>query len=194
MSIPYLHQGQTRLLLQVKKDLDTDEGYREYAYPDPLTSLYKKYARKGEWGYRPAIEIVDEGEDLEKGEPWTYGYGFTYSVTHESRIGKIQAERQLEELILAVDEQLSDTLTWYATTSFVNKTVLINMAFNLGLKGLLKFRNTLAYFKAGNYKAAAAGMRHSLWYKQVGNRAEYLAKRVESQSIAPQHKAPETIQ
>lgn len=49
--------------------------------------------------------------------------------------------------------------------------VLLNMAFNLGLAGLLKFKKMLAAVEAGNYPLAAAEMRNSLWAKQVKGRA-----------------------
>ncbi len=58
--------------------------------------------------------------------------------------------------------------------------VLVEMVFQMGKQGVLKFTNTLKYLAAKNYKAAANGMRNSLWYKQTTNRAEILAKRIES--------------
>ena len=52
---------------------------------------------------------------------------------------------------------------------------VVSMAFNLGEAGLSKFTNTLASINHGQWRAAAAGMRASLWAKQVGARAERLA-------------------
>lgn len=197
MTIPYLHASQTKLLLQVKKDLDRHEGYREYAYPDPLSALHNKYPSQ-KWGYVPAASIlaklgVAEDEAARTGKPWTVGHGFTGGTTLHSKMSRILSERKLEEKILEEENKLLNALPWFAETSFVNKTVLINMAFNMGLKGLLAFRNTLAYFRAKSYTQAAANMRKSLWYKQVPSRASELARRVETQEIAPQHKAPEKI-
>jgi lysozyme len=180
------------LLLQVKSDLDRHEGFREFAYPDPLSPLHKK-APAHVWGTKPAREIVADFKE-EDGAPWTFGFGFTKGVTSESRIDRIRAERKLEEHTLEMDGMLTLALPWYKEASFVTKTVLINMGFNLGLAGLLKFKNTLAYVKAKTYVQAAANMRKSLWYKQVGKRADELAKRMETQTIEPQHKAKETVQ
>ena len=49
------------------------------------------------------------------------------------------------------------------------------MAFNLGVQGLLKFRNTLGMVRDGDYDGAARGMLASLWARQVKGRATRLA-------------------
>jgi lysozyme len=194
MTIPYLHAKETKLMLQVKKDLDRHEAFRQYAYPDPLSKLAKQYKGKN-WGFVPARDLLEEIGDMseEDGAPWTYGFGFTEGANPDSTISRIQAERKLEEKILEMDKVLSSVFSWYEGASFVTKTILINMAFNLGLKSLLKFRNTLEYIKNKQYNQAARNMEHSLWYKQVGVRARELTKRMETQTIEPQHLAPEKI-
>ncbi len=53
----------------------------------------------------------------------------------------------------------------------VRKSVLLNMCFNLGINGLLGFKNTLAFVKAGDWERAANNMLVSKWAKQVGRRA-----------------------
>lgn len=195
MNIPYLNKNDTKLLLQVKKDLERHEGFREFAYADPLTPLYKKYAKLGKWGKVPARSFLSEADlkNLDSGAPWTYGFGFTKGVNVDSRIDRIKAERLLEEHILEMDAILQNLLYWFKESSFVTRVILINMAFNMGVKGLLKFRNTLAFIKAKNYKQAASNMKQSLWYKQVGARAHELVERMKTQTIAPQHAAPEKV-
>lgn len=193
MTTPYLMTGQTKLLLQVKKDLDRHEGFREYAYPDPLSKLHKKHPHL-RWGFRPAREIAPEGTDFNDGKPWTVGYGFTHGVGPDSRIAKVTAERKLEELILEENDKLAFALPWYKDeTSFVTKTILVNMAFQMGLAGLLKFVNTLKYVKNKQYSNAASNMRQSLWAKQTPSRASELARRMETQEIPEPYKAPERL-
>lgn len=197
MSMPYLHKEETKLLLQVKEDLARHESFREFAYPDPLSKIGKKYRGKDwPWGMVPAMELLERIPDVDPkdGAPWTYGFGFTHGVTPESRIERIRAERKLEEHILEMKHAIGVALPWFKESSFVTHTVLINMAFNMGLKGLLQFRNTLKFVKEKNYKQAAQNMKLSLWYSQVGYRAEELANRMSTQTIEPQHKAKEAIQ
>jgi len=189
----YLHSSDRKLVLQVSSDLNRHEGYREYAYADPLTPLYKKYAHLKKWGFVPARSFMQDNEDLDSGKPWTVGHGFTGGTTVDSVMSRITSQRKLEAKILEEDGKLRMVLPWYADSTFVTKTVLINMAFNLGIRGLLGFRNTLAFIKAGEYKRAASNMRASLWFRQVKGRAEELSKRMETQTINPVHKAPERI-
>jgi lysozyme len=48
---------------------------------------------------------------------------------------------------------------------------IVNMVFNMGAKGLAKFRNFIAAINNSNYNEAADQLVDSLWYKQVGKRA-----------------------
>jgi lysozyme len=77
--------------------------------------------------------------------------------------------------IKKVCDQLDEKLPWWRTLSERRQRVLANMAFNLGINGLLGFRNTLAFVQGGKYDQAAEGMLDSLWAKQVGMRAVRLA-------------------
>lgn len=181
-----LTTSQVELTSQVMRDLNNDEGFREFAYPDPRSKLYKQFPELRKlWGTKPVKELLagKTGYLLADGLPWTVGFGFTKGVTPDTRMPRQQAERRLEEEVLDVDSALVKALSWYNSASFVTKTILINMAFNMGIKGLLGFRNTLAYVGQKNYAAAAVNMRKSLWYQQVTNRAERLAKRMETQKI-----------
>ncbi len=58
----------------------------------------------------------------------------------------------------------------------VRKSVLLNMCFNLGINGLLGFKNTLVFVKAGDWEQAANNMLVSRWAKQVGRRAIELSE------------------
>lgn len=58
--------------------------------------------------------------------------------------------------------------------------VLVNMLFNLGRPRLTKFRNFNKNILEHNWAGAAPEGRDSIWYRQVGNRAERLMERLES--------------
>lgn len=53
--------------------------------------------------------------------------------------------------------------------------VLIEMVFNLGIEGVIKFQKMIKALIDKNYKLAAKEMLDSAWSKQVGNRAQNLA-------------------
>lgn len=48
----------------------------------------------------------------------------------------------------------------------------VNLVFNIGYDGLLKFKNTLRAAQCEDWALVEAGLRQSLWFKQVGSRAE----------------------
>lgn len=60
----------------------------------------------------------------------------------------------------------------------VRAAVLINMAFNLGIPGLLGFKTTLQFVENGEYVLAAENMLKSRWASQVGNRARELSRQM----------------
>jgi lysozyme len=71
---------------------------------------------------------------------------------------------------------LLNALPWVARLDDVRQRVLIDMAFNLGLPGLLEFKRTLAAVEAGQYGRAAGMMLESRWASQVGQRARRLSQ------------------
>jgi lysozyme len=75
---------------------------------------------------------------------------------------------------------LIKALPWMSSLSEARQGVLINMSFQMGVDGLLKFTNTLAYIKAGKYLEASKGMLNSLWARQTPARALRLSKQMET--------------
>lgn len=60
------------------------------------------------------------------------------------------------------------------------KEILVNMLFNLGRPRLSKFKNFNKNILEHNWVGAAPEGRDSIWYRQVGNRAERLMERLEN--------------
>lgn len=79
-------------------------------------------------------------------------------------------EDDLNDVISSLDKNLP----WWRTLSENRQHVLIDMCFNLGIDGLLGFKNTLKCVQEGRYEDAAKGMGASLWATQVGSRATRL--------------------
>ena len=75
---------------------------------------------------------------------------------------------------------LDQHLAWWRTLSDPRQAVLIDMAFNMGVDGLLGWPHTLAMIQAGQYAQAAQSMRDSLWETQVHQRADRLANQMET--------------
>ena len=92
-------------------------------------------------------------------------------------ISRKEAYAMLERDIQDCEQWLIDKIPEiYNNLDEVRQSVLLNMCFNLGIKGLLEFKNTLAFVKAGDWERAAKGMLASKWAKQVGLRAIELSE------------------
>lgn len=87
--------------------------------------------------------------------------------------------RVVVDLLLDIDiadtmEDLDNAIPWWRELDNVRQLVIADMAFNLGITGLLKFRKALQAMQHGIYDMAANEMRKSVWAKQVGRRADRL--------------------
>lgn len=86
--------------------------------------------------------------------------------------------------IARIAAELDEKLPWWRTLDPVRQRVIQNMAFNLGIDGLLGFNNTLAAVRTGQWAKAAAGMRASKWAEQVKGRAVRLSLMMQT-GVAP---------
>lgn len=86
-------------------------------------------------------------------------------------------------LVMRVDKVSFELLRRLPTSinSVLNEPregVLINMAFNIGVSGVFKFKKMIAALEVGDYDEAALQMMDSRWAVQVGNRAIELAEQM----------------
>jgi lysozyme len=92
-------------------------------------------------------------------------------------ISQKEAYAMLERDIQDCEQWLIDEIAEiYNKLDEVRQSVLLNMCFNLGIKGLLGFKNTLDFIGAGDWERAANNMLASKWAKQVGMRAIELSE------------------
>ncbi|MGN6589311.1 MAG: glycoside hydrolase family protein [Sphingomicrobium sp.] len=91
-----------------------------------------------------------------------------------------QVDQLLAQDLTATFAGLDAQLPWWRALDDVRQRVVANMAFNLGVDKLLGFKNTLAAMQRGSYAVAAAGMKASAWYSQVGARAQRLCQAMET--------------
>lgn len=80
-----------------------------------------------------------------------------------------------EDDINGTYEALVKALPWFTTLDTKRKMVLLDMAFNMGVGGLLKFKNTLKFVQDRQYLLARSSMLQSKWASQVKRRATALA-------------------
>lgn len=111
---------------------------------------------------------------------WTIGVGRLIDKRKGGGLSDAEIDFLLSNDIDRFEKQIIDALPWYSKLDDVRQRVLVNMAFNLGIAGLLGFKNTLAMIERGDYAGAAKGMLNSKWAGQVGERAKRLATMMET--------------
>ena len=77
-------------------------------------------------------------------------------------------------------EALKKALPFFDSLPSARQGVLINMAFQLGVAGLLEFKQTLKAVEEGRWADAAKAMLASKWATQTPARAARLAKQMET--------------
>lgn len=107
----------------------------------------------------------------------TIGYGRNIE---DRGISEDEAEYLLNNDIKLSESELSKAFPWFNKLTPVRQSVLINMHFNIGIARLKGFVKALAAIERGDYKTAAAEMLDSKWARQVGKRADELAKQMET--------------
>lgn len=90
----------------------------------------------------------------------------------EKPITKEQAFYLLRHDIDKVKKQLDKNLPWWKNLNEDRRYVLIDMCFQLGLNGLLKFKKMLSYLSTGFFKQAADELMDSKYARQTPARAE----------------------
>lgn len=142
---------------QLKSQLASEEGVRTKVYDDatgqPIT---------------PNTTV--------QGHP-TIGIGRALDV---HGLSDAEIDMLLQNDIDAICTALDSNIPWWRQLVDVRQAVLIDMAFNMGVGGLMGWPNTLNDIRMGNYSAAADAMRTSLWAHQVGRRAQNLAAQMQS--------------
>jgi|TARA_B110000495_G_scaffold202519_1_gene222887 lysozyme len=141
---------------QVQKQLAIDEGIVHEVYLDHLG-----YATFG-------IGHLITDNDPEKG--WTVGTPVS--------VGRVTEAFQ-SDLDISIGECKVLFDLWETYPGEVQE-ILVNMMFNLGRPRLSKFKNFKKAVDAGDWKTAGVEGRDSLWWKQVGKRAERLMIRIEN--------------
>ena len=92
-----------------------------------------------------------------------------------------------EEITFLLNNDIDDRinalgrrLPWFLQLDAARQGVLLNMSFQLGVDGLLGFKNTLRLVARGDYAQAADNMLLSKWAQQTPERARRMAEQMRS--------------
>lgn len=135
-----------------------------------------------------AIDLIKDGEGFEPNEyrctanKLTQGYGRNLEVYPLSEAEKAElnqdgsvseevAEKWAIEELRSCEDKLKDNVI-FKSQSDLRKAVLLDMCFNIGYSGLMKFKKMWIALGSKDYEKAALEMKDSSWYTQVGRRGK----------------------
>ena len=126
-----------------------------------LINLIKKHEGFSKYPYVDTVEKV------------TIGWGHNLS---DRGLSDAMLDAILDEDIkIAIRDAITVLPEHFSGLCEARKAVLVNMAFNLGLKRLQSFVFMLAAIKSEDWIRAGNEMLNSLWAQQVGRRADELS-------------------
>jgi len=125
---------------------------------------------------------------------WTIGIGHNIdAMPIDDIIGRKYSlsitltKKEVDDIFLHdlnnVLNDLADHIPWFDELPGYQQYVMISLVFNLGIGGLLKFKNTLKSWSKGNIDGVIYGLRNSKWYRQVGRRSPKLIGILANQEI-----------
>lgn len=106
---------------------------------------------------------------------WTIGFGATHIGGHPVTeltppVTRAQARHVLMGHAYQAAMHTQQIVPNFDEIDPVRQEVLVNMCFNMGRTGLLRFRRMLSAVAQRDWTATRAEMMDSRWYKQVGQR------------------------
>lgn len=111
---------------------------------------------------------------------WTIGVGRLIDRRKGGGLSPDEVDYLLRNDITAKSREVFAALPWAKDLNEPRQAVLIGMAFQMGINGLLGFTNTLKHIQAGRWTQAAAGMLASRWAQQTPGRATRMARQMET--------------
>lgn len=110
-------------------------------------------------------------DPISKGKPYTFGHGLT-TITESESLQIVQNR------ITSIRAQLSVKLPYYSGLPDACRDILDEMAYQMGVVGLLNFVFTLKLVEKGDYLGASNELKLSRWASQTPKRASTLISRM----------------
>lgn len=106
-------------------------------------------------------------------EGWlTIGWGRRIDDSEKHTVTTKEKESQwVVNRISKLDKELSKSISCFKTLSEVRRAVLISLAYQLGVNGLMAFKRFLEALNKGDYLKASVELLDSKYARQTANRA-----------------------
>ena len=109
---------------------------------------------------------------------WTIGVGRLIDASKGGFLRDDEISLMLDNDIASARRDCKKLFPAYDTFSQSRQDALANMMFNLGIKNLSEFKTTVGHINAGRWAEAQESAKQSLWFRQVGKRAERVIKQM----------------
>lgn len=111
---------------------------------------------------------------------WTIGVGRLIDKRKGGCLSDDEIDYLLSNDINKFQHEVLNKLPWVRKLDPARLGVLIAMAFQMGVDGLLGFKNTLKTIESGDYNLASQQMLKSKWAEQTPARAKRLATQMKT--------------
>ena len=108
----------------------------------------------------------------------TIGYGRLIDKRKGGGITEDEADYLLSNDVAKSWDAVKKAIPWIIDQPETVQRALANMSFQMGIQGLLGFKNSLEFIKSGQYDKAQSNLRASKWYTQTPKRAERVIQMV----------------
>lgn len=110
----------------------------------------------------------------------TIGIGFLIDERKGGGIPEVVMDFWLEYEINQRRAALKQALPFFDSLNEARQGALINMAYQMGVKGVLGFKETLRHFANGDYDLASKEALNSLWARETPERAKRISKQIKT--------------
>jgi lysozyme len=111
---------------------------------------------------------------------WTIGVGTMIDQRDGGGLRDHEIDYILASRIKEAEDGVRKALSWFDRLDAARQGVLVSMAFQMGVAGLLEFKLTLGHIRDEHWPQAAGEMLASTWAKQTPGRARMLARQIET--------------
>lgn len=124
----------------------------------------------------------DEGEVLHAYQDhlgyWTIGMGILIDKRRGGGITPEESAYLTQNRVVRIEAELTSKLPWFTRLEPPRRAALVNMAYQMGVAGLLGFARSLGSIRDERWALAEAQLLESTWARQTPDRARRVARQI----------------
>lgn len=150
----------------LNSSIQESEGFRS----TPCIDVLVKASPENYGITKRELEVIEKNLKALK---LTFGYGFTF-------LTKEEAEVVLKFRIDSILKELETRAPIVKTLPVIARDILVEMCFQLGVSGVLKFKRMWSAINVKDFEQASKEMLDSQWAKQMPSRAKLLSSKMKA--------------